>query len=51
MFAKLKLTAVAAVTTALLAPAAYAEEFIPIGTAGVTGVYYPTARAVRRLLH
>ena len=34
MFAKLKLTAVAAVTTAMMAPAAYAEEFITIGTGG-----------------
>ncbi|HCP81797.1 MAG TPA: C4-dicarboxylate ABC transporter substrate-binding protein, partial [Octadecabacter sp.] len=51
MFAKLKLTAVAAVTTAMMAPAAYAEEFITIGTGGVTGVYYPTGGAICRLVN
>ena len=51
MFNKLKLTAVAAVTTALMAPAAQAEEFITIGTGGVTGVYYPTGGAICRLVN
>lgn len=51
MFNKLKLTAVAAVTTAMMAPAAQAEEFITIGTGGVTGVYYPTGGAICRLVN
>jgi len=36
---------------ALLAPAAFAEEFITIGTGGVTGVYYPTGGAICRLVN
>lgn len=51
MFTKLKLTAVAAVATAMMAPAAYAEEFVTIGTGGVTGVYYPTGGAICRLVN
>jgi TRAP transporter TAXI family solute receptor len=51
MFAKLKLTAACAVSAALLAPAAIAEEFITIGTGGVTGVYYPTGGAICRLVN
>ena len=51
MFTKLKFTAVAAVTTAMMAPAVYAEEFITIGTGGVTGVYYPTGGAICRLVN
>lgn len=51
MFAKLKLTAACAVTAAMMAPAAYAEEFITIGTGGVTGVYYPTGGAICRLVN
>lgn len=51
MFAKLKLTAAAAVATAMMAPAAFAEEFITIGTGGVTGVYYPTGGAICRLVN
>lgn len=51
MFTKLKFTAVAAVTTAMMAPAAFAEEFITIGTGGVTGVYYPTGGAICRLVN
>ena len=35
-YSKLSLTALAA--TAMMAPAAFAEEFITIGTGGVTGV-------------
>ncbi|MEP2781945.1 MAG: TAXI family TRAP transporter solute-binding subunit [Pseudoruegeria sp.] len=46
---KTSLTAVAAV--AMMAPAAYAEEFITIGTGGVTGVYYPTGGAICRLVN
>jgi len=33
------------------APAAMAEEFITIGTGGVTGVYYPTGGAICRLVN
>ncbi len=51
MFAKFKLTAACAVTAAMMAPAAYAEEFITIGTGGVTGVYYPTGGAICRLVN
>ena len=36
---------------ALMAPAAMAEEFITIGTGGVTGVYYPTGGAICRLVN
>lgn len=36
---------------AIMAPAAYAEEFITIGTGGVTGVYYPTGGAICRLVN
>jgi len=36
---------------ALMAPAAVAEEFITIGTGGVTGVYYPTGGAICRLVN
>lgn len=41
----------ALVTAAFLAPAAMAEEFITIGTGGVTGVYYPTGGAICRLVN
>jgi TRAP transporter TAXI family solute receptor len=34
-----------------MAPAAMAEEFITIGTGGVTGVYYPTGGAICRLVN
>ncbi len=36
---------------AFMAPAAVAEEFITIGTGGVTGVYYPTGGAICRLVN
>lgn len=39
------------VAAAFMAPAAYAEEFITIGTGGVTGVYYPTGGAICRLVN
>lgn len=51
MFAKMKLTAAAAISVAMMAPAAFAEEFITIGTGGVTGVYYPTGGAICRLVN
>ncbi len=45
-------TAAAAVMAlAVSAPAAMAEEFITIGTGGVTGVYYPTGGAICRLVN
>jgi len=48
MFKGLK-TAVAVL--AMTAPVAHAEEFITIGTGGVTGVYYPTGGAICRLVN
>ncbi|PTX54620.1 hypothetical protein C8N43_3437 [Litoreibacter ponti] len=51
MFAKLKLAAAGLATAAVMAPAAMAEEFITIGTGGVTGVYYPTGGAICRLVN
>ncbi|MDZ7710249.1 MAG: TAXI family TRAP transporter solute-binding subunit [Roseovarius sp.] len=51
MFAKFKFTVAGAALAALLAPAAQAEEFITIGTGGVTGVYYPTGGAICRLVN
>ncbi|MEL6508760.1 MAG: TAXI family TRAP transporter solute-binding subunit [Pseudomonadota bacterium] len=51
MFNKLKTTAMVAAATMMMAPAAYAEEFITIGTGGVTGVYYPTGGAICRLVN
>ena len=51
MFNKLKTTAMVAAATMVMAPAAYAEEFITIGTGGVTGVYYPTGGAICRLVN
>ena len=51
MIKKSKLSLGAIVTAALMAPAAYAEEFITIGTGGVTGVYYPTGGAICRLVN
>ncbi|RYH11120.1 TAXI family TRAP transporter solute-binding subunit [Tropicimonas sp. IMCC6043] len=43
--------ALVAATTALSGAAAFAEEFISIGTGGVTGVYYPTGGAICRLVN
>ncbi len=51
MFAKMKFVAAGMVTAAMMAPAAMAEEFITIGTGGVTGVYYPTGGAICRLVN
>lgn len=48
---KIKLGLGALATVALMAPAAIAEEFITIGTGGVTGVYYPTGGAICRLVN
>ena len=46
-----KLTIAAALSAALMAPAAWAEEFITIGTGGGTGGYYPTGGAICRLVN
>ncbi len=51
MLNKMKLGVAAAAVTAMIAPAAFAEEFITIGTGGVTGVYYPTGGAICRLVN
>jgi len=51
MFTKLKLGAAVVAVSTMMAPAAYAEEFVTIGTGGVTGVYYPTGGAICRLVN
>ena len=51
MMSRLKLTVIGAAMAAMMAPAAQAEEFITIGTGGVTGVYYPTGGAICRLVN
>ena len=51
MFSKFKITMAGAAVAAMMAPAAHAEEFITIGTGGVTGVYYPTGGAICRLVN
>ncbi len=51
MLNKVKLTIAGAALASVLAPAAFAEEFITIGTGGVTGVYYPTGGAICRLMN
>jgi hypothetical protein len=51
MFSKFKFTVAGAALAAMMAPAAMAEEFITIGTGGVTGVYYPTGGAICRLVN
>lgn len=49
---KTKWVCTVAVAATLIAPAAgVAEEFITIGTGGVTGVYYPTGGAICRLVN
>jgi TRAP transporter TAXI family solute receptor len=44
-------TALGALMATVMAPATFAEEFITIGTGGVTGVYYPTGGAICRLVN
>ncbi|MFP4044135.1 MAG: TAXI family TRAP transporter solute-binding subunit [Rhodosalinus sp.] len=52
MFHNARLTVAGTVTAALMAPAAFAQDdFITIGTGGVTGVYYPTGGAICRLVN
>lgn len=48
---KFTTAAVVAMTLAATTPQAFAEEFITIGTGGVTGVYYPTGGAICRLVN
>ncbi|WP_272492180.1 TAXI family TRAP transporter solute-binding subunit [Octadecabacter algicola] len=43
--------AAVAVAATMSAPTVMAEEFITIGTGGVTGVYYPTGGAICRLVN
>ncbi|EPX81639.1 TAXI family TRAP transporter solute-binding subunit [Litoreibacter arenae] len=51
MSINLKLSVAGFAVGAMMAPAAFAEEFITIGTGGVTGVYYPTGGAICRLVN
>ena len=51
MTKQFKSFAAACALGAMMAPAAMAEEFITIGTGGVTGVYYPTGGAICRLVN
>ncbi len=51
MFKGFKIAFAGVAATAVMAPAAFAEEFITIGTGGVTGVYYPTGGAICRLVN
>ncbi len=48
---QIKLGFAAIAASAMLAVPATAEEFITIGTGGVTGVYYPTGGAICRLVN
>ncbi len=48
---KMKLTVAGIALASMMAPAAFAEEFMTIGTGGVTGVYYPTGGAICRLVN
>ncbi len=51
MMNKLKLAGAALVASATFTTGAAAQEFISIGTGGVTGVYYPTGGAICRLVN
>lgn len=51
MYSRIKTALVGMTAAAMLAPAAMAEEFVTIGTGGVTGVYYPTGGAICRLVN
>ncbi|MGI9338351.1 MAG: TAXI family TRAP transporter solute-binding subunit [Gammaproteobacteria bacterium] len=46
-----KLLVTAALCAVLASPVAAADQFISIGTGGVTGVYYPTGGAICRLVN
>ncbi len=51
MMMKLNLAGAVLASSIALTGAASAEEFITIGTGGVTGVYYPTGGAICRLVN
>lgn len=51
MMMKLNLAGAVLATSIAFTGAATAEEFITIGTGGVTGVYYPTGGAICRLVN
>ncbi|TCP60271.1 hypothetical protein EV663_11158 [Rhodovulum bhavnagarense] len=51
MLNKIKLTGAALALGMTTAGAAWADQFITIGTGGVTGVYYPTGGAICRLVN
>jgi hypothetical protein len=51
MISKLKLAGAAIIASMGISAGAYAQEFISIGTGGVTGVYYPTGGAICRLVN
>ncbi len=51
MLMKLNLAGAVLATSLAFTGAASAEEFITIGTGGVTGVYYPTGGAICRLVN
>lgn len=51
MYSRFKTAFLSVAAAALIAPAAIAEEFVTIGTGGVTGVYYPTGGAICRLVN
>ena len=47
----MKLTSIVAALGLLAAPAFAQQQFVSIGTGGVTGVYYPTGGAICRLVN
>ena len=51
MFSRMKFGAAFVAGALMSAPIASAQEFISIGTGGVTGVYYPTGGAICRLVN
>ncbi|MBO6896453.1 MAG: TAXI family TRAP transporter solute-binding subunit [Shimia sp.] len=51
MISKLKLAGAAIIASMGISTGASAQEFISIGTGGVTGVYYPTGGAICRLVN
>ena len=52
MFTKLKITGLTLAAAMLMGSGAFAsQQFITIGTGGVTGVYYPTGGAICRLVN
>jgi len=51
MISKLKLAGAAIVASMGISAGVSAQEFISIGTGGVTGVYYPTGGAICRLVN